>query len=250
MKPANVLKIATPEGIHFSIPLASPLLRFFAWIIDFCSVFFLISFISTLISPLATFAPDTASALLIFAGFIVYIGYAMVLEWRWQGQTIGKKLFRLRVMDSRGLKLQINQIIIRNLFRVVDSLPFAYLLGGAAAFFSPHSQRLGDMIANTVVVHTQKKEHPDLGQIRDQKYNSLYQHPHLIGLLRQRVSPIEAEIGLRAILRRAELEDQARLTLFDKIADYYQQKVSFPEETLYGISKEQFVRNVVEVLYK
>ncbi len=250
MKPINSLDINTPEGIHFTIPLASPLIRFFAWIIDFCAVLVLISIVSSFISPLARMAPDATSALMALISFIIYLGYAMILEWRWQGQTIGKKLFHLRVMDSQGLKLQGNQVFIRNLMRVIDSLPFAYLVGGVAAFFSPQSQRLGDMVANTVVIHTPKMDHPDLTQIQGQKFNSLLSHPHLVGLLRQRVSPQEAEIGLRAILRRNELEDQARLTLFDSISEYYQSKVRFSDETLHGISSEQFVRNVVEVLYK
>jgi hypothetical protein len=42
--------------------------------------------------------------------------------------------------------------LIRNLLRLVDFLPFGYLVGGAVLFASPRGQRLGDVAAGTLVV--------------------------------------------------------------------------------------------------
>lgn len=245
----NTLQLHTPEGISFTIPLASPLMRFFAWSIDFFAIMVIMAVVDAAMGLLKALAPDTASALLVLASFLVYLGYAMVLEWRWQGQTIGKRFCRLRVVDSHGLRLSVNQVIVRNLLRAIDSLPAFYLVGGLAAFVNPLSQRLGDMVANTVVIHTPSSEQPDLAQLTRQKFNSLRSHPRQAALLRQRLSPQEAELGLKAVLRRDEFDDQARLALFDELATYYSQKVSLPDEAVAGLTSEQQVRNVVEILY-
>ena len=68
--------------------------------------------------------------------FVISVAYAIVLEWRWRGQTIGKRLLGLRVMDVHGLRLQLPQIALRNLLRLVDMLPLFYLVGGLACVFS------------------------------------------------------------------------------------------------------------------
>jgi uncharacterized RDD family membrane protein YckC len=56
--------------------------------------------------------------------------YGALLEGFWNGPTIGKRLFHLRVIDEAGLPLRIEQAWVRNLMRVFDALAFAYLVGG------------------------------------------------------------------------------------------------------------------------
>ena len=56
-----------------------------------------------------------ALAILVF--FVAQIGYGFFCEWLWRGQTVGKWMLRLRVVDAYGLQLQFSQIVIRNLLR-------------------------------------------------------------------------------------------------------------------------------------
>ena len=81
---------------------------------------------------LLQFLPGLRFFLLPILYFVVWIGYGILFEWFWRGQTPGKRLFRLRVMDVNGLRLQFHQILMRNLLRAVDSLPACYLVGGLA----------------------------------------------------------------------------------------------------------------------
>ena len=74
--------------------------------------------------------------------FALSIGYGMFTEWYWRGQTIRKRLLRLRVVDAQGLKLNFNQIALRNLLRCVDLLPAFYALGGAVSLLNRQSQQL------------------------------------------------------------------------------------------------------------
>ena len=243
------LQIRTPEGILFSQLLAGPVTRFLAWLIDLLCIGTVITTFGFLIVPLQLVSADLAAGVATLSYFIISIGYGVCFEWWWRGQTIGKKLLRLRVVDAEALRLQFSQIALRNLLRFVDSLPVFYLVGGLVCWFSSKSQRLGDIAANTVVVHFPRISEPDLDQLMAGKFNSLRQYPHLCARLRQRVSPAEAAIAMQALLRRDDFELSDRIELFADLAAYFREKVEFPAEAIAGIADEQYLRNVADVLF-
>ena len=250
MTRTNTLLIKTPEGVVFAQTLAGPATRFLAWLVDFLCASVLLFALNLIVAFTAIVSSEFASALSIIFYFTISIGYAMTLEWCWRGQTVGKRIMRLRVVDAEGMHLQFSQIAIRNLLRIVDLLPGLYLVGGLAAMLTLKAQRLGDIAANTVVIRIPKITEPNLEQLDADKYNSLRAHPHLCARLRQRVSPAEASAALQAVLRRDEFEAVARVQLFSDLASHFKSKVTFPTEATDGIADEQYVRNVVDVLYR
>lgn len=246
----STLVIRTPEGIVFSQLLAGPVTRFFAWFIDQLCIGVAMSVLGIALRLLELISLDFGFALSVIVYFVLNIGYGIFFEWAWRGQTIGKKLLRLRVVDVEGMRLQFNQIVVRNLLRFVDSLPAFYFVGGLACWLNPRCQRLGDLAANTVVIRNPRVAEPDLDQLLAGKYNSLRQYPHLAARLRQRISPAEAGIALQALLRRGEFDPVARVELFGDLAVYFRAKVEFPAEVTEGVADEQYLRNVVDVLYR
>jgi uncharacterized RDD family membrane protein YckC len=246
----STLVVRTPEGISFPLLLAGPVTRFFAWLIDALCILVLLILLMIGLTLLALGSGTVAFALGSLGYFAISIGYAILLEWLWRGQTLGKRILRLRVMDAHGLRLQPSQIVIRNLLRFVDSLPVFYLVGGVACVLSRRCQRLGDLAANTIVVRQPKTTAPDLDQLLAGKFNSLLEHPHLAARLRQRVSPTEATIALQALLRRDALEPEARVALFRELASHLRALVPFPPETIENIPDEQYVRNVVDIVFR
>lgn len=250
MSKTNTLRIRTPEGILFSQLLAGPLTRFIAWLIDFLCILGVTWAMGMLLGLLSIVSFWVAQAARILIYFAVSIGYRMVLEWFWRGQTVGKRVLRLRVVDVQGLRLQFSQIVIRNLLRFIDALPLAYLVGGLACVLSRRAQRLGDFAANTVVIRNPVLAEPDLEQLLSGKYNSFREYPHIEARLRQRVSAGEASLALHALVRRNQLAPQARVELFSEIADHFRAKTEFPAQATDGITDEQYVRNVVDVLYR
>ena len=246
----NTLLIKTPEGIVFSQLLAGPITRFLAWAIDLACIAVIGGFSGTLLQLLGLVSADFARALSIVAYFVISLGYGIALEWRWRGQTVGKRLLRLRVMDADGLRLNMNQVVIRNLLRFADMLPLFYLAGGVSCLISRRAQRLGDLAANTIVVRHPKIVEPDLDQLLAGKFNSLREYPHLAGRLRKRVSPAEAQLALKALLRRDEFYPAERIELFHAIANHFHAKVEYPTEVREGVADEQHVRNVVDVLFR
>jgi uncharacterized RDD family membrane protein YckC len=249
MKTAS-LQIRTPEGIVFSQALAGPVTRFLAWLVDLLAIGAALTTLGSVLVPLQLLSPGLAAAAMTLCYFAISIGYGVVCEWWWRGQTIGKRLFRLRVVDAEGLRLQFNQIVIRNLLRFVDSLPVFYFVGGLVCWFNAKAQRLGDWAANTIVIRIPRLAEPDLDQILAGKFNSLRHYPHLAARLRQRVSPAEAALALQALLRRDRFEPVARVELFAEIAAHFRAKVQFPPEATDGITDEQYLRNVVDVIFR
>lgn len=90
-------------------------------------------FLVQLIFPLAVFA------------------YFIVMEGMY-GYTIGKKLMSIRVVGENGAQIGMGAAAIRNVLRIVDSLPFAYIIGIALIAINDDEQRVGDMAASTYVV--------------------------------------------------------------------------------------------------
>ncbi len=246
----STLNIRTPEGIVFSQPIAGPVTRFLASFVDQLCIQALLTIVGSIIGIFAVVNFNFAIAFYIIGYFVVSIGYGIALEWMWRGQTVGKRLLRLRVIDVEGMRLQFNQIVVRNLLRFVDSLPLFYFVGGVACWLNSKCQRLGDIAANTVVIRHLRVTEPDLDQILAGKFNSLRQFPHLVARMRQNVTPAEADIALQSLLRREQFDLVARVELFGELAAHFRAKVEFPPEAMDGVADEQFLRNVVDVIYR
>lgn len=246
----RTLTVRTPEGIVFPLVLASPVERFLALALDGICVMILTSVVSGVLGLVGILSMDLAGAVWILSRFVISFGYAIGLEWLWRGQTLGKRLLRLQVMDEQGLRLHFSQIVVRNLLRTVDSLPMFYLVGGIAATVGSRGQRIGDLAANTIVIRHPKITEPDLDQVLPGKYNSFRNYPAIAARLRQNTTPGEAGIALRAIGRRESLDPDARVRLFSQIRKHAESLAKFPPEATDGLSDEQYIRNAVDVLFR
>ena len=245
----GTLTIRTPEGIEFGLPLAGPVSRMLAFLVDLGVVLAIGQAAEKILAPLGFLGKDFSDAIRMVAYFAISLLYMAAAEWWWRGQTVGKRLLRLRVVDAGGLRLEASQVMVRNLMRFVDALPLLYL-GGIACVVSRHRQRLGDLAAGTVVIRTPKVSLPDLDQLLGGKYNSLAEIRHLAARLRQRVTPEMGAIAMEALLRREEMEPRARLALFKELAERLRDLVAYPPEVVEQLSDERYVRNVVEILYR
>lgn len=245
-----VLHISTPEGVTFALPLAGPATRGMAVMIDVFVCMAIQKMLAIAIAVIAAFEQDFAGAAQYILQFLINFGYGFVCELLFGGQTLGKRLFRIRVMDERGMKLRPGQVLIRNLLRLVDMFPNFYAVGGLFAWFSKRCQRLGDLAAGTVVVRTIEAVAPDVESVLGGKYNSFRQHPHLEARLRQKTSPDEAQLALAALVRRENFEPEAAVKLFAEFAERFRTKVKFPDDADFGLSDEQYVRNAVDSLYR
>ena len=78
--------------------------------------------------------------------------YFILLEGYLDGQTLGKKLLKIRVVREDGGDLDLRGAVLRNVLRIIDALPFFYLIGILVIYVSDHNQRIGDLVGDTYVV--------------------------------------------------------------------------------------------------
>ena len=243
------LTIETPEGVDFSYDLASPVTRALAWMVDLAAIGVLTKGSDQICEWLGHLNRDWAAGFGVILYFLISVGYGIVLEWRWRGQTLGKRVLRLRVVDAQGLRLELSQVVLRNLLRVVDMLPLAYLVGGLSILCSRNCQRLGDLAAGTVVAREHQPPVADVEHLAPAKYNSLAAYPYLAARLRSLVSPESVRIAVEAMTRRDGYEPLSRIALFKELADYFRNLVQFPETASANMTDEQYVRSVLRVVY-
>jgi uncharacterized RDD family membrane protein YckC len=153
------LVIATPERVAFQYEIAGIGSRFLAQVIDSLIIAVIFTAISILAGALGGIfsSPDIALLVLVILTFILLTGYFLISEAAWNGQTVGKRATRLRVVGDQGEPLTISQAAIRNLVRIVDFLPFFYAIGMLTLFINGRGKRLGDFAAGTVVVRDKER---------------------------------------------------------------------------------------------
>lgn len=144
----NKVFIPLPEGVSIDMVPAGIVARSCAYMVDFA----LRSIIILLGVWGLSWIGASGMGLILVLAFVVSWGYYIVFEAR-SGQTPGKKLFKLLVVEDSGLPVSISSVIIRNLIRPVDSFPFGYVTGLLSMAFNSDFKRLGDWAGGTRVVY-------------------------------------------------------------------------------------------------
>src|SRR5690606_17470675 len=88
---------------------------------------------------------------------VVIVGYYILFEGFNGGRTPGKAAFGIQVVSADGTPLTLGAVTLRTLMRLIDFLPAAYAAGAVSIVASPRNQRLGDLVAGTVVIRTRSK---------------------------------------------------------------------------------------------
>jgi uncharacterized RDD family membrane protein YckC len=245
----NEYRVLTPESVEFVYELGGLGSRMMAVILDHLIIVAVLGAIWIVALTIGVFSalillPGMA-ALALLSVFLVNYGYFTYFEWKWNGQTPGKRAMDLRVIDARGMNIDLFQALIRNLFRVIDMTPLFYAFGGIAALLNPNQKRLGDWAAGTLVVRTRKRVMPGAIIAPNEKYNSLLEDASLRNRIRSRLSLQERETLLQLCLRRNELEIDPRQELFADAAAYLEERLELRREPF--LSEEKFVQNIAAV---
>ncbi|TMC53799.1 MAG: RDD family protein [Chloroflexi bacterium] len=151
--PDSDLVVATPERVSFQYQVAGLGTRAIAQILDLLILAGVLIGITFAAIAVGQAVSSTIAFLVgVLGGFVVVFGYFWTCEAFWSGQTIGKKVFRLRAVGDRGEPMTFFQAGIRNVVRIVDFLPYGYGVGLVVLFVNGKGKRLGDLAAGTIVV--------------------------------------------------------------------------------------------------
>ena len=168
---AETHTIDTPEQVGLEFSVAGVGSRFVAILLDSLIIFaFFVAEILAFVAlaGAATNLPSGGSAgrtagiwfaaVVGIIDFLVVWGYFALFEAYWHGQTPGKRVMKIRVIKDSGRQITLFEALARNLLRVVDYLPGFYLVGLITMLCNQRSQRLGDLVAGTIVVHERTDE--------------------------------------------------------------------------------------------
>jgi uncharacterized RDD family membrane protein YckC len=148
----TAIKAQTPEGIEYTLYPAGLCARFCAYSIDsllqsvLLLTFFIIYFV-VLGAPVGIWV-------VFLVRFALDWFYHIVCELLLRGQTPGKKLLGLRVVQQDGSPVSPGSSFIRNLLRFADSYIGLFLICFISVAASRGFRRPGDWAAGTLVVYT------------------------------------------------------------------------------------------------
>ena len=151
----TVTDIDTPERIRFSCRLAGPSQRAAAYCIDgaVCGLVLTVCVVvGVMLDEVSSDVSGFGSGFVLLVLFAIEWLYYVLSELLSNGQSIGKRTLRLRVVCSSGLPIGARESVLRNLLRAADYLPGIYVIGALVMSIDPKFRRLGDLVAGTMVV--------------------------------------------------------------------------------------------------
>lgn len=186
----TVHTVETPEGVRLTLRAAGPVPRGLAFATD---VFLRGLFYFLVLMGLAVSLPELAGALLLLTLFLGEWFYPVFFEVWNQGQTPGKRIVGLRVVNDDGTPVGWSTSLLRNLLMSADWIPGTYAAGLISMFCSRGFRRLGDLAAGTLVIHVEKPLTPPPGPAEASPSVAALAPPLPLGLEEQRAIVAFAE---------------------------------------------------------
>lgn len=145
------------DGVEIHLRVAGPAVRSMAYMIDLLvrvGIYILAAIVSGIVLAPSIGQQMTTGVMMLFM-FLMEWFYNVLFEAGRRGATPGQRSMGLRVMSVTGGPVSLAQAIMRNFLRVVDFMPGFYLTGIVCMLFTKRFQRLGDLVANTVVTYAE-----------------------------------------------------------------------------------------------
>ena len=243
MSSGDKLIIETPEQTVLEFPLAGIGSRALALAIDtLLQIAFLIALglIAAIISYegfLPRLGKQYVYAILIFIAFLSQFGYFAFFEAIWNGRTPGKKWIHLRVITDSGRPVGAQEAILRNLMRIVDSLPSLYATGIITSLISPQNKRAGDYLAGTVVIQEKSAS-------SDRSLWDAAPAPVLTTSQFPKLNAAELQLVEAYLERRSSLQEDVRRSMAWQIAQRMAQRSTAAPESIQD--PEKFLEALAE----
>ena len=180
------------------------------------------------------------AALLIAFTFLAHFGYFTVFEILWRGETPGKRMVHIRVVKDSGRTLSASETILRNLMRIADQLPALYAVGILSALLTAQNQRLGDLMAGSIVVRE-----ASLSQMRP-VWDSAAAAGFVGARHSQQLSDDDLALIETFLARRSELSANVRSRMASEILEHLQARSTVYVDS--GLSAESVLETLANGL--
>ena len=161
-EPSAALSVDSVTGIDVSLAVAGPGARSFAFIIDWhirlilAVAWFVVAAIVTNGSFSLQYTPAHSQrwfTIVAIPALALYFLYHPAVELAMRGRTPGKRRVGIRIVTRSGEPPGAGALLVRNVFRLIDSLPVLYGVGLTLMVLTRDSLRCGDMAAGTLLVY-------------------------------------------------------------------------------------------------
>tara|TARA_R110002110_G_scaffold14242_5_gene66779 strand:+ start:260 stop:964 length:705 start_codon:yes stop_codon:yes gene_type:complete len=162
MPQSETLRIESGYGSHYEVSIAGLGTRAYAFTIDWhirilaATLWFGIS--QLIINQLSLSEIGFAQISSVGPAVFIYLFYHPVLELLMEGNTPGKRYAKIRVVTGQGLAPGASTIMIRNVMRLIDSMPVLYMVGIVCCLVTQRQVRIGDLAAGTLLIYDQEVE--------------------------------------------------------------------------------------------
>jgi uncharacterized RDD family membrane protein YckC len=147
--------VQSVTGVDLTLTIAGPGTRSYAFVVDW-HIRLLLAAAWLLVAVVAFGAKLTwrtqDGLYTLLPAAILYFLYHPVVELAMRGRTPGKRMAGVRILSRDGGQPSTTALLLRNVFRLIDSLPATYLLGLSTCFLTRQRVRIGDMAAGTLLV--------------------------------------------------------------------------------------------------
>jgi uncharacterized RDD family membrane protein YckC len=167
---AEELNIRGLTGVAMTLQVAGPGTRAYAFLIDW-HIRVLAALVWSLLGLLYGLGLGLALKSRLFAlvavapALLIYFFYHPVLELLMHGRTPGKRMAGARIVTLEGGTPGTGALLMRNVFRLIDSMPVFYLVGLVCCVLTAQRVRIGDLAAGTVLVLDDPKTTRSLGNV-------------------------------------------------------------------------------------
>lgn len=231
----ETIKINTSQHVEIDYPVAGLGERVAAYLLDFAlfMVIYFFALITLAIMGITGSFENSAIVIIVIVYAVCYVFYDLLCEIAFNGQSLGKKLLKIKVVSLDGGQASMGQYFIRWVFRIADFTLTANLLGFVSVAVSQKKQRIGDLVAGTTLIRTipaTKIDHIAFHPVEDEEYNPTF--PNVTMLSDHDIELVHEVVRAYYTTYNAELIYQ----MAAKVASHL--SVTIPE----GMNKMQFLK--------
>ncbi|GAB4191424.1 MAG: hypothetical protein Fur006_34640 [Coleofasciculaceae cyanobacterium] len=249
----NRITLKTPESVELEFTLAGIGNRAYAWLIDFFVWSITLIVFQILWTVVSTQLIDVIGSVLgnsnqvelwfraiqLLIVFFIEVGYFVVFETIWQGQTPGKRFTKIRVICDDGRPVRLQQATLRALLRPIDI--YFFCLGLFLIVFTKREKRLGDFVAGTLVVQEEQPVASAMFPVSKEAQSLANQL--LIEADFARMLPEDFAVIREYLQRRTAMLPEARAELSRQLAHQIKEVIAL-ETVPKGVTANQFLEAV------